>query len=65
MTLTGLQVVCSKCSVIKKLIIDTENDVVRKPFTFCLKCLHVAKEVPAVTVVRDEVGQRNTPLNRT
>lgn len=51
--------VCTKCSVTKKLILDTENFITRKPFTFCVKCLHVAKETPAAIVVMDEVKRKH------
>ncbi|GMF16666.1 unnamed protein product [Phytophthora lilii] len=39
--------VCSKCSVQKKLSIVSPEDVVQKPFSFCLSCVLEARKAPA------------------
>lgn len=40
--------VCTKCSVQKKVVIDsTATQVVQKPFTVCLECLLAAKSLSA------------------
>ncbi|GMF39058.1 unnamed protein product [Phytophthora fragariaefolia] len=41
------RVTCSKCSVQKKLTIDTSKDVTQKNFTFCLSCVLEAKQLSA------------------
>lgn len=53
------QMVCTKCSVEKKPIVDTSDRIARKPFTFCLACLMKAKEYPASIVAIDEVRRKN------
>ncbi|ETN08875.1 hypothetical protein PPTG_11688 [Phytophthora nicotianae INRA-310] len=42
-----LCVVCSKCSVQKKLTVDTSNGITLKNFTFCLSCVIEARELSA------------------
>eukprot|EP00644_Phytophthora_capsici_P008975 jgi/Phyca11/504169/fgenesh2_kg.PHYCAscaffold_6_\ len=41
------RVICSKCSVQKKLTIEATHEVTQKNFTFCLPCVIQAKELSA------------------
>lgn len=48
--------VCTKCSVVKKLIIEASDDgVVRKPFTVCLECLIMAKNLSPRDLALSEI----------
>lgn len=50
---------CSKCSVQKKLTVDTSNGVKQKQFTFCLSCVIEARELPAWDVATASIRKSN------
>ncbi|KAL3663679.1 hypothetical protein V7S43_011094 [Phytophthora oleae] len=52
--------VCSKCSVTKKLVIDTtEKTAVLRPFNFCIGCTLTARSYSSLQVHAEELVQRN------
>lgn len=61
--LACLQMICSRCSLKKKIVIEaTEKKVILKPFVFCIVCTIKATNFSAEQVQVEELRERQFTL---
>lgn len=63
MSYVALQMICARCSLKKKIVIEaSEKKVILKPFVFCIVCTIKAKNFPSQQIHLEELRERHFAL---